>query len=263
MYDNCLTWPSPRHFDPILTEEPPIVPPTLPILILSADLDSVTSRGDAEQSLQQLGPSARLVSIPNENHAPALADPFNCAERIVREFVVAPKGPPNVSCTQHIPEIRTVGLFPKYFLDEPPATPLPGNRANATELRLAAVAVAAIGDAIYGMPYVLSGDPPNCGNDYCGVGLRGGSYRIAPDGMHVALDRMAYALGTSVSGTVSISGIPTAAYVSAHGVRAELSRSTLSETLEVSWDQRKPRELAVVRGRTSSGDALCAMVPAP
>lgn len=75
-YDECLTWPAPVHREPIVTREPPLVPRTLPVLILSGDLDVTTSPGDARRAAAQLGPSVRFVSLPNAIHAPALGDPF-------------------------------------------------------------------------------------------------------------------------------------------------------------------------------------------
>ena len=35
-FDDCVNWPSPVRSDPPITGRPPLVPPTLPVLVLSA-----------------------------------------------------------------------------------------------------------------------------------------------------------------------------------------------------------------------------------
>ena len=152
----------------------------LPVLVLSGDLDEETSPGDNHRAAAALGPSVTFVSVPNEIHVPALLDPFDCASAIVVGFVRHP-GTANLACTRRIPEFRTVGVFPLHLSDQPASTALPGNTASIDDLRLAAVAVEALGDALTSAGNLYYDDLPNCGPSYCGPGLRGGTIRASGD----------------------------------------------------------------------------------
>ncbi len=265
-YDECLTWPEPVVDDPIVTVQPPIVPATLPVLILSGELDVVTSRGDNEQAQRQLGSSAHLVPIPNMYHTPALADPFGCASRIVRTFVVRPLAPIDAGCTRAIPEVRAVGVFPTTLADQPLPTPLPGNRASPDELRLAALGVETLGDAIFGANFLYAGYRPNCGPGYCGVGMRGGTYAASADVARIALDHVAYSNDTTVTGKIVIQGAAAPGdpgSVMTRNVVAEWRGGVDSVTIDAAWNEREPHAAATIEGTTASGHRLRARVPAP
>jgi pimeloyl-ACP methyl ester carboxylesterase len=270
-YDECLTWPRPTLDDPIITNHPPLVPATLPVLIVSGDIDTVTSPGDNEQAFRQLGPSARLVTIPNEGHTPALGgpylyDPYHCAARIVRAFVTDPSASLDTSCTARIPEIRTVGVFPTVLADQPPAAPLRGNQADADELRLAALAVEALGDVIWNAGYLNDEYLPNCGPGYCGVGLRGGTYRASNDLTRITLQRIAYSNDTTVSGSAAVLGtafIGAPGEVRARGIHAADDSGRLALSLDIAWSQFQVHALARIDGVTRAGRAIHAIVPAP
>jgi hypothetical protein len=263
--DNCVEWPAPVHDDPIVSKQPPLVPPSLHVLILSGDLDENTSPGNNRQAAAELGPSVFLVTLPNSIHVSSLLDPFDCPSAIVRAFVQNP-GPVDTSCGARIPEVRSVGVFPLTLPDQPPATPLAGNTADRDELRLAAIAVEAIGDAIQGANDAYAGYRPNCGSGYCGPGLRGGTFD-ASNGLHrIDLQRYAYASDSTVSGTVSIAaallpGDP--GTVSARNVAASSRNGSIAISLDVRYDERKVHALAAISGRTAHGGRIRATIPAP
>src|SRR4029453_11655373 len=75
-FDDCVNWPSPVRSDPPITGRPPLVPPTLPVLVLSGGLDTLTTWTDGAIVAEQLGPSARWVKVENTIHATPLADPY-------------------------------------------------------------------------------------------------------------------------------------------------------------------------------------------
>ncbi|MBV8148873.1 MAG: alpha/beta fold hydrolase [Candidatus Eremiobacteraeota bacterium] len=263
-YNNCIDWPAPTIVDPIITKPAPIVPPTLPVLVLSGDLDETTSPGDNRQAAAALGPSVFFVDLPNEIHASALLDPFDCPSAIVVDFIRA-DGPVDTSCRRRIPQVPTVGVFPLHLADQPPARAHLGNTATADELRLAAIAVEAAGDAIQAAIYAYDSYKPNCGGGYCGPGLRGGSFRASGNLKRIDLYRYAYSSDTQVSGSVSIAearwpwapGIVTVSDLSAHsaaGMRVEISTT---------YDQRLKDALARIRGLASSGKRIDATIPAP
>jgi hypothetical protein len=57
-FDGCLGWPSPLRHDPPIVTRPPLVPPTLPGLVLSGGLDTLTTWTDGRIVAEQMGPSA-------------------------------------------------------------------------------------------------------------------------------------------------------------------------------------------------------------
>ncbi|HTA39221.1 MAG TPA: alpha/beta fold hydrolase [Candidatus Acidoferrales bacterium] len=262
-YDECLTWPAPAQVDPIVTKQPPIVPPRLPILIVSGDLDETTSPGDARRAAGALGRNVVFASLPNEIHVPALDDPYDCAAAIVVAFVAHP-GPANTQCGASIPEVRTVGTFPMTLADQPPASPRPGNAATSHELALAALAVEAIGDTRQASLYNYEAYYPNCGADYCGPGLRGGRYSATYRIERVTLSNVIYAAGTNVSGTFAVNGAlapgyPGAIYAVVDAAGADGTRIKVT----VHYDERVPRALATIRGQTRDGRRIAATFPAP
>ena len=56
-FDDCVNWPSPVRSDPPITGRPPLLPPNLPVLVLSGGLDTLTTWTDgaivAEQSARR------------------------------------------------------------------------------------------------------------------------------------------------------------------------------------------------------------------
>ncbi len=264
-FDQCLRWPAPAH-EPPLAVTVPLVPNTLPVLIVSGELDTVTSPGDAARARAELGPSARLVTIRNMSHGTALADPFHCAQEAVRVFIVAPRAAIDTSCTTRIPEVRSVGVFPFELADEPRAMALPGDRAAPAEARLAAVAVAAAGDALQSARFVgYNGRACNGGYDYCGAGLRGGTFTAVEDLSSVVLKNYAYSRDTIVSGNVSIDDSPMwggASTVTAH-LRARTNDRKLSLNIVARWDERIPRARASIDGQTGDGRPIREEMPAP
>jgi pimeloyl-ACP methyl ester carboxylesterase len=168
-FDACIDWPAPsRSLKPINTTPTPYAPRRLPVLVLSGDLDSLTTPFEGRQAARDMGPSARWILIHNDVHINAMDDTFGCASGLVDEFIANPAGlkTMNASCASHTPEVRVVGSFPEKLRRVTPATATPGNKAGVTGLRLAADAAAAVGDANYHWYY---------GDGVHGFGLRGGT----------------------------------------------------------------------------------------
>ncbi len=270
LYDQCLSWPAPEHVDPIVSRAPPLVPLSLPVLIVSGDLDMTTAPGDAREAQSQLGPSARFVTFPNSDHTPALgdggavADVYDCAAAVVQSFIARPRGALDASCAKQIPEIRSAGAFPLRLGDEPVPAALPGNEATPDELRLAAVAVSAAGDATQSGLYLYEGFNPNCRQDYCGPGLRGGRVRASGDLTTIALDRVAFSADTLVSGRVARSDaiFPTAPAAVVATLQAGATGGSEIE-LVATYDEREPHAIATLRGHTAGGHRIAARMPAP
>jgi pimeloyl-ACP methyl ester carboxylesterase len=252
-FDDCVDWPSPVRSDPPITERPPLVPPTLPVLVLSGGLDTLTTWTDGAIVAEQLGPSARWVKVENTIHVTALADPYGCASGLVRQFVRQPERlhSMDVSCASRIPEVRVVGDYPRRLSGATPATPRKGNQAGAAGLRLAAVGAAAVGDAIAQWWYL----PGSRGH-----GLRGGWFTVEGDtSVRFDLHKVRFVADTVVDGraTWNTSTGQVSASVAVKGPGG------VTTTLRMRWDDLARHPRATLTGRTGSGARLSATLPAP
>ena len=252
-FDDCLHWPAPVRDDPPITGRPPLVPPALPVLVLSGGLDTLTTWTDGAIAAEQLGPSARWVKVENTIHVTALADPYGCASGLVRQFVRHPERlhTMDVSCASRIPEVRVVGDFPRRLSGATPATARTGNQAGAAGLKLATVGAAAVGDAIAQWWYL----PGSRGH-----GLRGGWFTLEGDvSVKFDLHKVRFVADTTVDGTATWNtgtGKVTAQVV-VKGPRGATA------TLRMRWDDLARHPRATVSGRTGSGTRLAATLPAP
>jgi pimeloyl-ACP methyl ester carboxylesterase len=252
-FDDCVSWPSPVRDDPPITRYPPLVPPALPVLVLSGGLDTLTPWTDGAVVAGQVGPSARWVKVENTIHVTALADPYGCASGLVRQFVRQPERlqTMDVSCASRIPEVRVVGDFPRRLSGATPATPGKGNRATAAGLKLAAVAAAAVGDAIAQWWYL----PGSRGH-----GLRGGWFSTEGDqSVRLDLHKVRFVADTTVEGR--------AAWNTGTGrVTARVAvkgPGGATATLRMRWSDLARHPRATVTGHTGSGARLAATLPAP
>jgi pimeloyl-ACP methyl ester carboxylesterase len=252
-FDACLGWPAPTRDDPPVAGSPPLVPPTLPVLVLSGGLDTLTTWTDGALAAEHLGPSARWVKVENTVHVTALGDPHGCASGLVRRFVRQPGQlhSMDVSCAARIPEVRVVGEFPRELAAATPAVPRPGNQAGAAGLRLASVGAAAVGDAIAQWWYL----PGSRGH-----GLRGGTFTVEGDEVvGLTLRRARFVADAVVDGQASWN--TTTGQVTARVVVTGPGRA--NATLQLRWDDLARRPRAIVTGHTGSGVRLAATLPAP
>ena len=153
--DWCTKWPSAPSSNPAGPPTPPAGHYSdVPVLVLSGELDSITTPAEGALVVSQF-PHARQVVVANSLHVTAVGDTDRCASRIVRAFVGAPNGRLPVRCASRVEPIRAVGRFPRRLPPHPPA---------AAVARAAALTVADLQDRWW--------------NSYSGhgVGLRGGTW---------------------------------------------------------------------------------------
>jgi pimeloyl-ACP methyl ester carboxylesterase len=194
-FDACLDWPKPAQPDRIRATPTPYAPRTLPVLVLSGDLDSLTTPFEGREVARDMGPSARWILIHNDVHINALDDTFGCAQGLVRTFISDPAGlkTMNAACARNTPEVRVVGSFPEKLSRITPATPTAGNGAGTTGLQLAADGAAVVGDANWHWYY---------GDGVHGFGLRGGTELFSgpASATVVKYQKVRWTSDTSVSG---------------------------------------------------------------
>jgi pimeloyl-ACP methyl ester carboxylesterase len=200
----CLDWPVPPpaypQGDP-LPKHP--VFPTVPTLVLSGDLDSVTSPEDANQAAAQF-PNVVHLLIPNLTHVTAYyysdvgylpdgGDTTHCVEEIVRRFI-AQLSPGDTSCIRSVRPLRTPPRFAKTVRELKPVDALAGNQAGSSELKSAAAALETAGD-VFARFIITYG---------IGSGLRGGQFTYLQEsyGYQFDLDHVQWTEDLEVTGTI-------------------------------------------------------------
>ena len=199
-YTGCLDWPAPTHpADPAVEPGVSMDATKVPVLVLNGDIDSLTPAAGGEHVARQIGPAARSIVVPNMVHLVALYDRYGCGVSIFRAFLRQPSqlATLDTSCTATVPEVHTLGNDAAVVAQVTPATVSSGHE-SLLDRRLAAVAVAAVGDAAYRFQYVdFSRD----------LGLRGGSvhYSSAASGNVVTahLHGVQWTTDTWVDGSVT------------------------------------------------------------
>lgn len=254
-YNQCVPWPSPTHQRALAPNGLPLVPSSIPVLILAGDLDSVTAMGGAETAAAQLGPSARLVVFLSSTHVVVQGDIVGCGSSILREFLRAPErlAELDVSCASSFPEIRAVGVFPQTVSAQPLPAADAGNGASERELRLAALAVATAGDAV-------AYPPPR---DEKGAGLRGGTITANQSRKPrvLTLRDVRYATDAVVNGTVRLPENPAAPVVANLTAEAD---DGVRVKIRASWKPLEPDAVATVTGTAGQGKTPLQMsMPAP
>ncbi|MET0999356.1 MAG: alpha/beta hydrolase [Marmoricola sp.] len=142
MLDWCTRWPVAPANNPAGPPRPPSGRyPSVPVLVLSGELDSITTAAEGDLVAQQF-PNAQQVLVRNSTHVTAVGDTDNCAQRLVRTFVLSPGTVPGHlrACAQNIPPIRALGGFPRSLAEVRPAAASKGVPLRARQVGPAAAA---------------------------------------------------------------------------------------------------------------------------
>ena len=224
MLDWCTRWPVAPPDDPAGPVHPPGgAYPDLPVLVLSGELDSITTPAEGAMVAEQF-PDATQVVVANSFHVTALGDTDRCASRLVRAFVRDPADHPTASqraCARRVEPVRATGTFPRRIADLGPA-------------RTAAATVSDVIDRWW--------------NNYSGhgVGLRGGTFTYSGNAItRFRLDGVRLVEGLAVSGRV---------VWDRYGERVDVDltvRGPRGGHLRGHWDTRAVGATAVLAGRLS------------
>jgi hypothetical protein len=191
--DLCREWPVPSPDHPPQHSIPPdAVFPAVPVLVLSGELDSLTTPAEGSMAAG-LFPNGQQVLVANSSHVTAVDDEGHCASVIARNFFLN-LTPGDTSCAAQIAEVRTVPNFATVAADVQPAQALPGNQGTPTDLKVAAAATLAAGDMVARWFVNYSGS---------GVGLRGGTFSYTHNLPHIlyTLNGIQWTTDVAVSGT--------------------------------------------------------------
>ncbi|MGK9170567.1 alpha/beta hydrolase [Inquilinus limosus] len=258
--DLCLDWPAPpKDVVPGSAADPEKPFPAVPTLVLSGDIDSITSPIEGLETAR-LFPDATYVQLRNLTHITAItdqaifvppkgADATGCVAPIVLTFVRSGGDAGDTSCTQRIRPIRTVPAFAVKAGEVAPAKADAGNAATETDLRIASAAAETAGDVLARYFVNSTGS---------GVGLRGGrfSFEAFDEGYAFTLDQIRWAEDLAVSGTIR--------WNQATGdVTAELTLAGAAVgTLALAWNDRDTDAVARITG-TIEGRTVVAERIAP
>jgi pimeloyl-ACP methyl ester carboxylesterase len=244
----CQAWPAaPRWATPGKPVPKHAAFPNVPVLVLSGELDTVTSPKEGRRTAA-LFPNAVYVETTNTVHESAIGNggvnvpPFGgdlaqCIGPIVLAFVQSGGAPPNLSCVPAIRAVRTVPAFAASWRGVTPATAESGNQANSKRLTLASAAAETVGDAL--ARYGVSLDDEM-------LGLRGGKFRISrnDNGYTFKLKDVNWATDLSVSGEIDWNQI-TGSVVANVILKADKH----SGTLQISWNDRETDAQAAITGK--------------
>jgi pimeloyl-ACP methyl ester carboxylesterase len=250
--DQCVKWPTPPASHPasqVVAADAPY--PDIPALIISGELDSITTLADGA-AVAAAFKHGTQVRIANSFHVNALSHArSDCAAQIVRRFIGTLE-PGDTSCAAAIPPLRLAPRFALRAAGVDPAVALPGNHADADQLRRVNAAVATAGDVLARLGGNSTGQ---------GVGLRGGTFRVmaAPFATRVNLTQVRWAEDLAVSGEIDKPVDRTGT------VRATLHLAgpgALTGNITVEWPEGVADSVAAIRGSVD-GAAVLARTAAP
>jgi pimeloyl-ACP methyl ester carboxylesterase len=254
-YTACLDWPSPQIAQPPVSGPPPLLPSSLPVLVLGGELDAWTPPADVPKVLAGLGGHARFVELANTTHVVGQGETA-CGSALIRGFVAHPQSLDTLdaSCAPAVPALHSVGVYPDSLAGEPPIEPSPGSGASSLALRLAAAAVQTAGDAVARYEAIEASSDR---------GLHGGSVAVEKGGRLLTLSRDQLIPGVPVSGTVTLTPSP----LGEDGLLAVASLTVAVDglgqaTLMATWTTAGAQAVARVAG-VVDGVSLSGTLPAP
>ncbi len=241
----CLRWPASTTDDP--PDPPGAVYPDVPTLVLSGDLDNITSQSGARVVASRF-PDSTFVDVHNSVHVTVLGDRDRCASLIYLHFVNTLTAG-DTSCAARVAEVRVVPRFPLSLDQVAPAQPAAGDGSTVRDRRLASAGAQTAADAIE--RWIVNYDGTS-------VGLRGGkwSYDAAPptyDPSVFTLKADEFVPGVPVSGTFTW-------HVTTGGVAGTLT--VPGGSFHIAWTMQGPLAKAHLDGQIG-GRPLHATMLAP
>ena len=235
--DECVGWPVAPPGHPASQVGAGAEFPDVPALIVSGELDSITTMADGAAVAASFRHGVQ-VRIANSFHVNALPRARSgCGAEIVRRFITT-LAAGDMSCASQVPPVRLVPRFSVEARDLAPAAGLPGNSASPRQLWAVSAAVQAAGDLLARV---------DANSTDHGRGLRGGTFRLKRSGagVRIELQQVRWTRDVEVSGRIVRPS-------SRHGMVRALLRVSTSEgragRLSVQWPEGADHSEAQIRG---------------
>jgi pimeloyl-ACP methyl ester carboxylesterase len=248
--DECVAWPVAPKAHPaghVIPDD--AVYPDVPALVISGELDDITTVADGAAVAHAFARGTQVV-IANSFHVNALPRARSrCAADIARRFIDS-LAVGDTRCATRVPPLRLVAQFARHADTLGGARPRAGNRADGEQLKIAAAAVATVGD-------VLSRAEQNSSGT--GKGLRGGGFLCVLHGpnLHVSLYLVRWTADLVVSGALERTPRgAVSARLQVAGPDGQTGRLTIR------WAEEGPEPTAWIDG-SLGGVAVVAALPAP
>ncbi len=251
----CLDWPAPTVAQPPVLAKPPLLPSSLPVLVLGGELDTWTPPSGVPKVLEEIGGHARFIELANSTHVVGEGD-TECGGSLVQRFVQNPSAIDSLSaaCATAVPPIHAVGVYAATLSEELPLQPSPGATTSALDLRLAAAAVSTAGDAIARYEAIEA---------RLDHGLAGGTVHASDGGLLLKLRRDRLVPGVSISGIVKLT--PDANAWEGYAVQAALSAKAPGvrhASLKAAWTTAGAGAQVQLTGSVD-GQRVAGTMPAP
>ena len=248
--DECVRWPVPAPGDaPSPLGSAHARYPDVPVLVVSGELDNMTSVADGADAAARF-PRAHHVVIANSLHVNALPHARSeCGAILVRRFLQS-LSTGDESCAAAVPPVRLVPSFAREARELAPAQASADNGAADEQLRVVTAALLTCQDAISRARENGPGEE---------VGLRGGRFAVARrgEGYQLTLQQVRWTEDVRVSGRIDWPGRTGVVHA-----RLELLAPQSTGSLELSWPEGVHGARASARGRLG-GYMLAAEAPAP
>jgi len=229
--NECVEWPVAPDGAPAPPRVVPHEPyPQVPVLVISGELDNVTSVADGEAAASHF-PLAHHVMIANSFHVNALPRArSDCGMELVRRFI-STLATDEESCAAQVPPVPLVAHFARSAQELAPARSLPGNQAPAASLREVTAAVQTCEDVI------VRAETNGAGHL---VGLRGGSFesQTKGEGYRLKLHAVRWTEDVMVSGHIDWPGRDGTVRAELRLLDAEGRRGQLA----IHWRRGEPTE---------------------
>jgi len=247
--DECVEWPEHGDFPPSPLIFSAASYPGVPTLVVSGELDNMTSVADGAAAAERF-PHARHVVIANGFHVNALPHARSeCGALLVRRFLDT-LAIGDDRCAAAVPPVRLVPRFARAAHELEAAPPAAGNAAEEAQLRAVTAALLTAEDAIARAAENGAG---------AGVGLRGGGFTAVASGLgwRIRLQALRWTEDVAVSGSIETGGREGPVHAT-----VTLAGPVAAGPLTLDWREGASGARAAIHG-TLNGKAVVADAPAP
>jgi pimeloyl-ACP methyl ester carboxylesterase len=193
--DQCVAWPAiTARREASLRAPADVHYPDVPVLVLSGELDNMTSVADGAAAAASFRRGHHVV-LRNSLHVNALPRARStCGAQLVRRFVTT-GSTGDERCANAVPPLRLTVPFARLSDEMAPAQALPGHTAGEAALKVASAVCASVADVLI---------RARANENDAGEGLRGGGFtrQSGPTGLTLRLHDIRWTEDVALEGIV-------------------------------------------------------------